>query len=187
LKNYFQILGLHPDATHAEIRTAYRQLVKLHHPDMHQGTADSEQFLLIQEAYEILSDPTRRAYHRQQLQYQQNRYSAHQQAHRQRVYEEWVRYQQREALKRKVAEMRRRQQEEEEERNFVWYSFAAVKYLLYSLAGISLLTMTFVPITLYFSDDKMRHDAGIRLILASIMGATFLSIFIYQNFYFKKR
>jgi curved DNA-binding protein CbpA len=170
-------LGLHIDATPTEIRSAYRQLVKLHHPDMHQGHQDSQQFLLIQEAYEVLSDPDRNAFHRQQLLRQQTSYSAHQQAQRQQIYEQWVRHQHREALKRKVAEMRRREQEEENERNVIWYSFAAIKFLLYFLAAISLLIMTFVPIGLYFSNNELKHESGVKLLMASIMGATFLSFF----------
>lgn len=57
-KNYYIILGLKKDASDEEIRTAYRRLVKNYHPD-HYGT-DNGPFLLIQEAYEVPSDPLRK-------------------------------------------------------------------------------------------------------------------------------
>jgi DnaJ-class molecular chaperone len=57
-KNYYIILGIEKEASDEEIRSAYRRLVKNYHPD-HYGT-DSGPFLLIQEAYEVLSDPVRK-------------------------------------------------------------------------------------------------------------------------------
>ncbi len=45
-----------------EIRRAYRRLAQASHPDTHPGDADApRRFLAITEAYEILSDPQRRA------------------------------------------------------------------------------------------------------------------------------
>jgi molecular chaperone DnaJ len=57
-KNYYIILGLNKEASDDDIRSAYRRLVKNYHPD-HYGT-DSGPFLLIQEAYEVLSNPERK-------------------------------------------------------------------------------------------------------------------------------
>lgn len=60
-KNYYIILGLSDNASDEDIRSAYRTLAKEYHPD-HYGK-DSEPFLQIQEAYGVLSDPSRkRAY-----------------------------------------------------------------------------------------------------------------------------
>lgn len=39
----FDILGLHPDASHAEIRGAYRRLMKIHHPDRFMKASPAEQ------------------------------------------------------------------------------------------------------------------------------------------------
>ena len=48
-------LGLDSDATYKEIRTAYRQLAKEHHPDLKQGDTEAEQrFREIQAAYDVL-------------------------------------------------------------------------------------------------------------------------------------
>lgn len=60
MKNYYRILGLNIDAEHEEIKAAYRILAQRYHPD--KGGAAAE-FQLIQEAYEILSNPlTKRTY-----------------------------------------------------------------------------------------------------------------------------
>jgi molecular chaperone DnaJ len=57
-KSYFAILGISPDATVDEIRSAYRRLAKEFHPDRSAG--DSEAFREIQEAYSVLGDIGRR-------------------------------------------------------------------------------------------------------------------------------
>ena len=63
-KDYYSILGCAPDADQTVIQAAYRALSKKHHPDVNKGSQESkERFQEIQEAYEILSDPTKRAYY----------------------------------------------------------------------------------------------------------------------------
>ncbi|MEM9568664.1 MAG: DnaJ domain-containing protein [Cyanobacteria bacterium P01_E01_bin.34] len=57
--NYYQVLEVAPDATPEDIKRAYRQLVRRHHPDVaSEDTGD--RFHQIQAAYEILSDPGER-------------------------------------------------------------------------------------------------------------------------------
>lgn len=55
--DYYELLGVARDADAAEIRSAYRSLAKLMHPDAG-GTAGT--FRLLREAYETLTDPDRR-------------------------------------------------------------------------------------------------------------------------------
>lgn len=55
--DYYSILGVSSDATQEQIKRAYRDLVKAHHPD--QG-GDAELFKQINEAYETLKDPDKR-------------------------------------------------------------------------------------------------------------------------------
>lgn len=57
-KNYYLILGINPDATPEQIKSAYRQQVKKLHPDYY--GQDSGPFRAVQEAYDVLSDPARR-------------------------------------------------------------------------------------------------------------------------------
>ncbi len=58
MKNYYVILGVESDATIRQIRDAYRRLAKELHPDYY--GRDSGPFIDLQEAYAVLSDPTRR-------------------------------------------------------------------------------------------------------------------------------
>jgi DnaJ-class molecular chaperone len=57
-KDYYVVLGIGSDATQDEIRSAYRRQAKKHHPDC--SGEDSEPFLAVGEAYEVLGDPVRR-------------------------------------------------------------------------------------------------------------------------------
>lgn len=54
----YDTLGLQPDATADDIKKAYRRLAMQHHPDRRGDKAD---FQKVKEAYEVLSDPDRRA------------------------------------------------------------------------------------------------------------------------------
>jgi molecular chaperone DnaJ len=58
-KNYYFILGVTSGASPDQIRSAYRKKAKELHPDHH--GPDCEPFMEVQEAYETLSDPDRRA------------------------------------------------------------------------------------------------------------------------------
>lgn len=61
---HYVTLGLRPDATPEDIKQAYRRLASKHHPDRYPDEAKAaaeEQFKRIKHAYEVLSDPERRA------------------------------------------------------------------------------------------------------------------------------
>lgn len=61
MDNPYTILGVKPDATADEIRSAYRKLAKTHHPDLNPGKADSEKrFKDVTAAYDLLSDAEKR-------------------------------------------------------------------------------------------------------------------------------
>lgn len=61
-KDYYEILGISRDATEDDIKRAYRNLAKKYHPDLHPGDKEAEQrFKEINEAYEVLSNPEKKA------------------------------------------------------------------------------------------------------------------------------
>ena len=57
-KDYYQILGINKSASDDEIKKAYRKLAHQYHPDKASGNAT--QFKEISEAYQVLSDKTKR-------------------------------------------------------------------------------------------------------------------------------
>ena len=61
-KDYYKLLGVSRDATQSEIKKAYIKIAKEKHPDKHNNSeASNEEFKLYNEAYEVLSDPQKRA------------------------------------------------------------------------------------------------------------------------------
>ena len=63
LPNYYAVLGVNIDATHEQIKSKYRQLVKEYHPDRTKDEKSAEIFSEITKAYEVLSDDqTRKDY-----------------------------------------------------------------------------------------------------------------------------
>jgi curved DNA-binding protein len=60
-KDYYQTLGVEPNAGEAEIKTAYRRLARKYHPDVSKEAGAEERFKAVNEAYEALRDPQKRA------------------------------------------------------------------------------------------------------------------------------
>lgn len=60
-KDYYKILGLRRDASQDEIKRVYRRLARKYHPDVSKEPNAEERFKEVQEAYEVLKDPEKRA------------------------------------------------------------------------------------------------------------------------------
>ena len=63
-RDYYQVLGVAKNASDEDIKKAYRKLAMKHHPDRNQGDGakkSEEHFKEAKEAYEMLSDPQKRA------------------------------------------------------------------------------------------------------------------------------
>jgi curved DNA-binding protein len=61
-RDYYDILGISKKASADEIKKAHRKLVRQYHPDVNKNNKSAEEkFKEVQEAYDVLSDPTKRA------------------------------------------------------------------------------------------------------------------------------
>ncbi|WP_414584962.1 DnaJ domain-containing protein [Scytonema sp. PCC 10023] len=65
--NHYETLKVNPNASQAEIKQAYRRLVKMFHPDSNQDTSDPDQIIRINAAYEVLGDVQNRQNYDQRL------------------------------------------------------------------------------------------------------------------------
>ena len=63
-KDYYKILGLERNASEDEVRKAYRKLAMQYHPDRNPNDKQAEErFKEINEAYQVLNDPKKRAHY----------------------------------------------------------------------------------------------------------------------------
>lgn len=60
-RDYYEVLGLSKGASEDEIKKAFRKLAKQYHPDINKAADAEEKFKEVNEAYEVLSNPEKRA------------------------------------------------------------------------------------------------------------------------------
>src|SRR5476649_1150098 len=60
-RDYYQTLGMKRTATADEIKKVYRRLARKYHPDVSKEPNAEAKFKEVQEAYEVLKDPEKRA------------------------------------------------------------------------------------------------------------------------------
>jgi DnaJ-class molecular chaperone len=66
--DYYKVLGVNRNASRSDIKSAYRKLARLKHPDVNASSDSAAQdFALLSKAYHILSDPQERAYYDEQV------------------------------------------------------------------------------------------------------------------------
>jgi len=71
--NYYKVLGIRRSASKSEVKSAYRKLARVRHPDVNGGSEQAaREFALLSKAYRVLIDPQERAYHDEQLSAQSN-------------------------------------------------------------------------------------------------------------------
>ena len=59
-QNLYDVLGVAPNADPAEVRSAFRSLARILHPDFNPSQDAAQRFVTVAQAYAVLSDPQRR-------------------------------------------------------------------------------------------------------------------------------
>ncbi len=68
MTDYYKILGVKRSASRSEVRSAYRKLARVRHPDVNGGSESAaREFDLLSKAYRVLIDPQERAYYDEKL------------------------------------------------------------------------------------------------------------------------
>ena len=68
MADYYKILGIRRNASKSEVKSAYRKLARLRHPDLNAGSETAARdFALLSRAYRVLMDSQERAYYDEQL------------------------------------------------------------------------------------------------------------------------
>jgi curved DNA-binding protein len=60
-RDYYEVLGVKRGASADEVKAAYRQRARTYHPDVNKAPDAQKKFTEVQQAYDVLSDPSKRA------------------------------------------------------------------------------------------------------------------------------
>ena len=171
MKDYFQILGVERGADNAQIRKAYLALVKRYHPDKNPDPSAKTYFQEVQEAYDVLSDETKRTlilshdtvdlpFHRRNAE----------QERRDRIYAAWIAHQKRQGRRREFDDSRQKQQDPVIVPNW----FKGVNLLYNTLFMFVFLLVLIAPIYSYINEMELpehRRRPIYNFIFPALTGA----------------
>lgn len=146
--NPYEVLGVGKDASEHEIKTAYRSLAKKYHPDRNHTDEAKQRIKDINEAYEILSDPTKKSAYDNQGNYDYQQTETY-------VYEEDAR----EVYRREY--LRRKSQEAKEKRERELILKKKIHRFLWLLSS-PLLLLALVLLIDYFLPTTTYHEPALR-------------------------
>ncbi|MFM7234333.1 MAG: J domain-containing protein [Flavobacteriales bacterium] len=183
MKNYYQILGLHPDASEEEIRSAFRSKAKELHPDVNPSPAAHEQFLECQQAYAFLTDAAQRQNYDTLL--RNEKITEADMRRRELVYKLWVEHQQRKARTRTAMEAVRYDAQGNPLRRKIWKGVNLAYNVLFMFLFLS---VVIVPLYNYSKDLERPENmqrSPIFFITPMIVGIIFLVFGYYYWFVVK--
>lgn len=112
--NLYQILEIEPTASQDEIKSAYRRLVFLYHPDKNPSPDAKDKFIQVEDAYTVLSDESKRRRYDRRL-FRKSSYSGSETKDSTYTptpgksnYTEWLKYQRKKGTKRKPSAFKKR-------------------------------------------------------------------------------
>jgi len=161
-KNYYKILDISQDASIAEIKRAFRKKAKEYHPELNNTSEAEDNFILVNEAYDILIHPKAREIHTAEISSFINPLKNPSYAH-------WVKVAQERAL------VHLRLPYNEFTRTKFYQSTNTLPYLLFVVEMIvGILLLCFSLFTLWYADEQ--RVLSVVLFLASLPIAIFLIV-----------
>lgn len=160
-KNYYKILGVSIQASQDDIKKAYRKKAMATHPDVNPTPTATEVFLSINEAYDILGDPNKRAVYNDKLLARprpRNASDANAVHPQDAAYQDWVRQahaRAQQSARMKYGEFKKSRFERTEETTFLYLQFVVMgvlfllSFFIFSLPFIAMFYVTWK--TLFFS------------------------------------
>ncbi len=180
MKNYYEILGVERNASHQEIRRAFRHRAKQFHPDLNSGDEAKARFIEIQQAYEFLMDDAQRRNYDTMM--SEERLSRQELERREQIYKLWVEHQQKQAIRRSAMESYHLA----EERNPFEKRFWKGINLVYNIIFLILFSFIIViPWMNYAAEQELEPGKQRHLIyflMPSLTGILFLSYSYYYWF-----
>lgn len=188
MRNYFAILGLTSSATDADVRSAYRRLVKKYHPDAGTTESDEAKFIEVTEAYDYLVDPARRRRHAAYIDRPVVRQpSVDELRRRQEEYQRWA--QREEMLARIRMKKHAERQAEEEFKNTLSYKALRLFDSFYNIVFLVVCaSMVVIPIWKYLHQDELpveQRKPFYFFMIPATLGMLFIGLGYYYFYIYK--